>query len=175
MTKQNDTRTAANDGTLDQARVTATQTLETNPLGVLAGGLALGAVVGALVPRSDKERDLLRPVGSRIGATAAAAFAAAKEAGLTELDQRGLTPSAARDQAKSLLDNVVKAASNAATTGVKAAKQEATGAAASGGDQAMGGDQPDSTGGTGDSVPPADPHSQVMVADTDASDFRSAV
>ena len=169
MTKQNDTRTAANDGTLDQARVTATQTLETNPLGVLAGGLALGAVVGALVPRSDKERDLLRPVGSRIGATAAAAFAAAKEAGLTELDQRGLTPSAARDQAKSLLDNVVKAASNAATTGVKAAKQEATGATG------QSDDQPDSTGGTGDSVPPADPHSQVMVADTDASDFRSAV
>ena len=101
------------------------------------------------------------------GATAAAAFAAAKEAGRTELDQRGLTANSARDQAKSLLDNVVKAATGAATAGVKSAKQEATGATAEA--------QPDSTGGTGDSVPPADPHSQVMVADTDAGDFRSAV
>lgn len=151
--------------TANEATARASDAVETNPLGVLAGGLAIGAIAGALIPRSDREKELLRPVGARIGATAAAAIAAAKETGRTELEARGLTRDSARDQARTLFDNVAKAASGAVTAGAKSAKQEATGAT----------DQPDSTGGAGDSVPPADPHQQVMAADSDASSFRSAV
>ncbi|WP_375403877.1 hypothetical protein [uncultured Sphingomonas sp.] len=151
--------------TVDAATARATEALDTNPLGVLAGGLALGAIAGALLPRTDREKDLLRPVGAKIGATAVAAFAAAKEAGRAEIEQRGLTKESARDQAKSLFENVVKAASGAASAGAKTAKQEATGKA----------DAPDSTGGTGDSVPAADPHKQIMAAETDMGSIRSAV
>ena len=161
MTKTN---TTTDQSTIDAATARATDALDTNPLGVLAGGLALGAIAGALLPRTDREKELMRPVGAKLGATAAAAIAAAKEAGRTELEQRGLTKDSARDQAKSLFDNVVKAASGAATAGAKTAKQEATGKS----------DTPDSTGGTGDSVPAADPHKQVATADTDLGDFRSA-
>jgi hypothetical protein len=137
----------------------ATQTMETNPLGVLAGGLALGAIAGALLPRTEREREMLRPVGSRLGAVATAAIAAAREAGRSELENRGLTASSARDQAKTLFQNVAKAASGAATAAVKTAKQEATGKT----------DEPDSTGGTGDSVPAIDPHQQVMAGDRETS------
>jgi hypothetical protein len=161
----NTNNTATDQSTIDSATARATEALDTNPLGVLAGGLALGAIAGALLPRTDQEKKLLKPVGAKIGATAVAAIAAAKEAGRTELEQRGLTKESARDQAKSLFENVAKAATGAATAGAKTAKQEATGKAGT----------PDSTGGNGDSVPAADPHKQVQTADTDLGDFRSAV
>ncbi|HEX8383649.1 MAG TPA: hypothetical protein VF592_09755 [Sphingomonas sp.] len=151
--------------TATEAAARATETIDSNPLGVLAGGLALGAIAGALLPRTDREKDLLRPVGAKLGATAAAAIAAAKEAGRTEMEQRGLTANSAREQAKSLFDNVVKAASGAATAGARTAKQEATGTS----------DTPDSTGGTGDYVAPADPHRQVMAADGDVSGFNAGI
>lgn len=163
MTKTNNT--ATDQSTIDAATARATDALDTNPLGVLAGGLALGAIAGALLPRTEGEKKLLKPVGAKIGATAVAAIAAAKEAGRAELEQRGLTKESARDQAKSLFENVAKAATGAATAGAKTAKQEATGKI----------DTPDSTGGNGDSVPAADPHKQVVSADTDLGDFRSAV
>lgn len=147
---------------LNQARATASQastrasnTIETNPLGVLAGGLAIGAIAGALIPRTEREKELLRPVGDKLGTLAAAAIAAAKDAGRAEMESRGLTKDSARDQVKSLFQNVGKAASGAATAAVK----EATGKS----------DQPDSTGGTGDKVPPMEPHHQVVPGDRETS------
>ena len=145
--------------TASQATARASETIETSPLAMLAGGLAIGAIAGALIPRSEREKELLRPVGTKLGATAAAAIAAAKEAGRNEIDSRGLTVDAARDHAKSLLSSVGQAATNAATAAAKSAKEEATGAAA----------QADSTGGTGDSVPPIDPHHQVVPGDRETS------
>lgn len=172
MTDQTDTNIHSDsrikDG-LDSARTTAAQAtarasdaIETNPLGMLAGGLAIGAIAGALIPRSDREKELLRPVGAKIGATAAAAIAAAKEAGQAELQNRGLTKDSARDQVKSLLSGVGKAATGAATAAAKSARQEATGAQGQSG-------QADSTGGNGEPVPPADPHRQVMAGDRETS------
>ena len=83
--------------------------LEGNPLGILVGGLALGAVAGALAPRSTREKELLKPVGQRLAGMAALAIAAAKEAGQAELDQRGLTRDAARNQAKDAFGGLSKA------------------------------------------------------------------
>lgn len=151
--------------TAAQAGARASETIEANPLGVLAGGLALGAIAGALIPRSDRERELLRPVGAKLGATAAAAFTAAKEAGRAEMENRGLTPDAAREQAKTLVSNVGKAASGAATAAAQSARQEATGATGEPDATA----RPDSTGGTGDYVPPVDPHRQVVAGDRETS------
>ena len=93
-------------------------------MGALAGGLALGVLVGALVPRSDREKQLLAPVGKKIGVAAVAALAAAKEAGRGELEELGLTKDAARDQAKSLFKGVVKAASNAGTAAAEAGREQ---------------------------------------------------
>jgi ElaB/YqjD/DUF883 family membrane-anchored ribosome-binding protein len=103
----------------------AGQGVESNPLGVVVGGLAVGALVGALVPRSAKEKELLAPAGQRIGATVRAATQAAREAGMAELDQRGLTKDAVKDQARGLVDGLVKAVGTAAATsaGVKSSEQ----------------------------------------------------
>jgi ElaB/YqjD/DUF883 family membrane-anchored ribosome-binding protein len=102
----------------------ATDFIEGNPLGAVAGGLALGVLVGALVPRSAREKELLAPVGKKIGVAAVAALAAAKEAGKGELQELGLTKDGARDQAKSLLQGVAKAASHAGTAAAEAGREQ---------------------------------------------------
>lgn len=107
----------------DAAHATA-ETIESNPLGVLVGGLVLGAAVAAVLPRSQREKDLLAGVGRKINAAAVAALAAAKDAGRSELDQLGLTPNAARDQAKSLFQGVLKAAGTAGSAAAQAGKEQ---------------------------------------------------
>jgi hypothetical protein len=109
----------------DAARRTAAS-LDSNPLGIVVGGLALGVVAGALLPRSDKERELLAPVGAKLGEKARGAINAAKEVGKTELENRGISRDAARDQVKNLFDGVVQALSAA---GAAAAKSTAGGTA----------------------------------------------
>jgi hypothetical protein len=99
-------------------------TLESNPLGLLVGGLAVGAIAGALIPRSAREKELLAPVGKRLSETVVAATAAAKAAGQSELGELGLTKDNARGQARGLLDGIVKALSTAGTAGAKAVSQK---------------------------------------------------
>ncbi len=108
---------------LKTARSTA-DSLEANPLALLAGGIALGAVVGALVPRSEREGKLLAPVGKRITDTAGAAAKAARDAGKAELDSLGLNKAAARDQAGKLLGGVVKALATAGAAAAQTAKDK---------------------------------------------------
>ncbi|MCC2979712.1 hypothetical protein [Sphingomonas sp. IC4-52] len=98
--------------------------VDTNPLGVLAGGLVLGALVGALVPRSEREKQILAPMGKKIGMAAVAALAAAKEAGRGELEELGLTKDGAKEQAKSLLQGVATAASNAGNAAAEAGREQ---------------------------------------------------
>ena len=44
----------------------ATEQISVYPVGAVIGGLALGALVGFLLPASRRERELLRPAGQRI-------------------------------------------------------------------------------------------------------------
>ena len=120
--------TATKEQTKSKTRTAARQAsdaIESNPLGVLVGGLAVGALVGAALPRSKREKELLAPVGKRIGATAVAALAAARETGRTELGNIGLTKGAAKDQAKGLLANVAKAAGAAGKAAIDAGREKA--------------------------------------------------
>lgn len=115
----------ARDAASDTARRTV-EGIEANPLGILVGGLAVGALAGALIPRSAKEKELLAPVGKRIGDSARAAAQAAREAGQSELESRGLTADAGRDQVKTLLGGFAKALSTAGAAGAKAATNKVT-------------------------------------------------
>ena len=57
----------------EAARETARRTaegIEANPLSVLVGGVALGVLAGALIPRTEQEGKLLGPVGKRLTDTA---------------------------------------------------------------------------------------------------------
>lgn len=87
------------------------------PLIALAGGLAAGALIAALLPRSKAEQKLLKPVGDRITDTARAAVDAAREAGTQRLEELGLTRDAGVDTVKSIL----KGAGDAARTSAQAA------------------------------------------------------
>lgn len=109
----------------DVAHKTA-QTIEANPLGILVGGLVVGVIVGALIPRSAREKELLTPLGKKLGETIRQATQAARETGLRELEDAGLTKDAAKDRAKSFFDDVVKAASNAGSAAAKAATNKTT-------------------------------------------------
>lgn len=101
--------------------------LESSPVGILVGGLAVGLIAGALLPRSQREKDLLAPVGQRIGDTARSAVQAAREAGQAELETRGLTKDGAREQVRGLVEGVVQAVSTAGAAAAKGAKQNADG------------------------------------------------
>jgi hypothetical protein len=83
---------------------------EGNPLALVAGGVAIGVVVGMLLPRIDKERELLAPVGAKIADRAHATIEAAKEAGRAEIE--GLIPNRdmAKDKVGSLFGNILGAA-----------------------------------------------------------------
>lgn len=106
--------------TAQQAARRTADAIEGNPLGILVGGLALGAVVGALLPRSAKEKELLQPVGRKLGETIRAATQAAREAGRSELEAVGLTKDAARSQMKGAIDGIAKALSSAGSAATKA-------------------------------------------------------
>jgi hypothetical protein len=60
--------------------------IDGNPMAALVGGLALGAIVGALIPATRRERELLGNVGRRMNDTARQAVVAARDAGKEKLD-----------------------------------------------------------------------------------------
>ncbi|MGN6374702.1 MAG: hypothetical protein ACTHMG_04005 [Sphingomonas sp.] len=108
-----------------QASARAGGLAEERPLALLAGGVAVGAVLGALLPRTAREADLLGPLGKRLNDSATAAIKAARETGRQELDQAGVSRDAARAQVQRLVDGVMSAASNAGGAAVKAAADKA--------------------------------------------------
>lgn len=104
---------------VDKAAHRTIDGVEANPLGILVGGLAFGALIGAALPRSAREKALLGPIGRKLGAAAGVAVAAAREAGQSELENAGLTRDAAKQQVRGLFDNVLKVASSASNAAVK--------------------------------------------------------
>ncbi|GAA0324978.1 hypothetical protein GCM10009087_39100 [Sphingomonas oligophenolica] len=103
----------------DAARRTA-EGIEANPISVLVGGVALGVLAGALIPRTEQESKLLAPVGKRLTETATGAVQAARDAGKAELDSLGLNKEAARDQVGKVIEGVIKALSSAGAAAAKA-------------------------------------------------------
>ena len=80
------------------------------PLIALGGGLALGAILAALLPRTRTEDKLLGPVGERITGGARAAAEAAKEAGREKLSELNITRNAGSDAVQSLIKGIGEAA-----------------------------------------------------------------
>jgi ElaB/YqjD/DUF883 family membrane-anchored ribosome-binding protein len=98
----------------DRARKTAESAGE-NPLALLAGGVALGVLIGVLLPRHPKEKELVAPVGKRLADGAKAAVEAAKDSGKAELNQLLPAKDTARETVTHIVERAVGAAKEAAT------------------------------------------------------------
>lgn len=94
--------------------------IEANPLAVLGGGIALGALASVFVPHTAAESKILRPVGKRLKETARGAVDAARDTARAEFDILGLSRNAARNQVGKLLGGVLKALATAGTAALAA-------------------------------------------------------
>ena len=144
-TKLNDARDAAGDYAQRAAEV-----IESNPIAVVAGGLAAGLVAGALIPRSDREREALAPLGKKLSDGAHAAVQAARETGKAQLTASLLSPDAAKESARAVFDSAVQAAKGGepTSTGDKGQSGESSqaNAQANGGQSAQDTSKNDRTG-----------------------------
>ena len=108
-------------GTYARAKHASAEAVDAAPLALLAGGIAIGAIAGALIPRTEREKHALAPLGRELNRRASAAIAEARETGRDEFSELGLTKRAAKSQAKSLFDGVSQALSNVGAAAAKGA------------------------------------------------------
>lgn len=87
------------------------------PLIALAGGIAVGALLAAILPRTEAETRALRPMGKKVRNSAKAATRAAKDAGSAKLEELGLTAERGSEAVRSIFQG----AADAARTSAKAA------------------------------------------------------
>jgi len=87
------------------------------PLVALGGGLALGALLAALLPKTKAEDKLLGPVGEKITDGAKAAAEAARDAGREKLTELDIT----RDAGTSAVQSLFKGLGDAARVSGEAA------------------------------------------------------
>lgn len=96
--------------------------IDKNPLAIVLGGIAIGAIVGALLPRTERETRLMGKTGKKLNKKAKEMAKAAKSAGKDKVDSLGLNGDAVRDQFRDLVSKAaeaVKAAGQAATEAAK--------------------------------------------------------
>lgn len=98
-----------------EARAIAGDGIEEAPLIALAGGLAVGVLLAALLPRTAQEDRLLGPIGEKITGGARNAVEAAKGAGRDKLAELNIT----RDAGSSAIEQIIKGVSDAALGAVK--------------------------------------------------------
>lgn len=103
------------------------ETITKSPLAFVAGGLALGVLLGALLPKSKTETKYVGGAGKKINDTAKKAYGAAKEAGQEQIDNLGLSKKSVQDQIKDILGKAVEAAKSAAEAASDAVKTDKSG------------------------------------------------
>lgn len=94
------------------------------PLIALGGGLALGALLAALLPRTRTEDKLLGPVGGKITDGAKAAAEAARDAGREKLTELNITRDAGTSAVQSLLKGLGDAARSSGEAALGAVRKK---------------------------------------------------
>lgn len=74
-------------GGANDAFETARQKINASPLAAVAGGVAVGAALGILLPRSQREKELLAGVGQKVTDAAREAADTAVEAGRQQVNE----------------------------------------------------------------------------------------
>jgi hypothetical protein len=111
----------ARDGVAGASRKAA-DGIDEAPLIALAAGVAAGALLAALLPRTESETRLLRPTTDKLTDTARAAAAAARDAGKSRLAELGLTPEKGRETLRSIFEGAGEAAKVSAEAALSAAR-----------------------------------------------------
>jgi hypothetical protein len=106
----------------ESARDRAADTLGEAPLLALAGGIAAGALIAALIPRTEAETRAVRPTARRVKNTARAAYRAAKDTGAQRLNELGLNREKGEETIRSLLDGLTDAAKASGNAALDAAR-----------------------------------------------------
>jgi hypothetical protein len=116
----------------EQARAGARDTgrralegIEANPVAAVVGGLALGAVAAALLPRTRREEELLGDVGRRLNETARDAAKTAADRGREQIVDLGLNREGVRRKLDEFTDRAIGAVGGkgkAKSAGAKKAK-----------------------------------------------------
>ena len=105
-----------------QAKAKTIESVDKSPLAIILGGIAIGAIVGALLPRTERETKILGKTGKKLNKKARKVAEAAKVAGMSQVDTLGLNGEAMRAQFRELVSKAalaVKAAGQAATEAAK--------------------------------------------------------
>lgn len=101
-------------GTARSATRKTAQGIETNPMAAVVGGLALGVIAGALLPRTRREEELIGPVGRKVTDTAREAARAARDAGRQQIDELGLSRDGVARKLNEFTDKAVGAVKTSA-------------------------------------------------------------
>lgn len=106
------------------ARERAVDTLGEAPLLALAGGLAAGALIAALLPRTQTETRIVRPTARRVKDSARSAFDAARDTGTERLNAMGLNRDKGEETIKNLLNGLTDAARASADAAIDAVRNK---------------------------------------------------
>ena len=109
----------------DNARERVSDSLSQAPLIALAGGLAAGALIAALLPKTETETRAVGPTARRVKKSARAAFEAAKDTGQQKLGDLGLSRDRAEETIRSLLSDVADAARESGKAALDAGRNRA--------------------------------------------------
>lgn len=102
----------------------ASDGIEDAPLIALAGGFAVGALIAALLPKTETETEFVRPMSKKFSDSARTAARAARDAGSDRLRELGLTPDDGRDALRKVFDGLSDAARTSADAARGAVKSE---------------------------------------------------
>lgn len=108
----------------ETARERTADTLGEAPFIALAGGLAAGALIAALLPRTETESRLVRPTARRVKDSARAAFEAARDTGSQRLDELGISRQKGEETIRNLLEGLTDAAKASATAAADAVRKQ---------------------------------------------------
>jgi ElaB/YqjD/DUF883 family membrane-anchored ribosome-binding protein len=109
-------------GVVNSVAIKTNEGIDKNPLAIVLGGIAIGAIVGALLPTTEREQKVMGKTGKKLTKKAKQMAKAAKTAGKEQVDNLGLNADTVREQFRDLVSKAalaVKAAGEAAATEAK--------------------------------------------------------
>ncbi len=107
-----------------KAAAKSEETVSNSPLMIVAGGAALGVLIGALLPRSKAEGKYVAGAGRKVNSTVKTAYQAAKDASRDQIAELGFSNDNMRSQIKDLLGKAVEAAKTAIAAAQDAVKED---------------------------------------------------